>query len=141
GTSQYFPSVSGLASGGTARYFPSVSDITPVDYYASDQPQKAAKVFLDCLSRCQDRGILPFLTPLFDADEDSFGDPWLDNDVQEINPGVTLMSLMQRFSEAYGWEFRILPGFRLQVAQAGFGVNRSNTVRFWMGGHQIAHSL
>ena len=141
GTSQYFPSVSGLASGGKARYFPSVSQITQVDYYASDQPQKAAKVFLDCLSRCQDRGILPFLIPLFDADEDSFGDPWLDNDVQEINPGETLLSLMQRFSEAYGWEFRILPGFRLQVAQVGFGVNRSSQVRFWLGGHQISHSL
>lgn len=141
GTSQYFPSVSGLASGGTARYFPSVSDITQRDYYASDQPQKAAKVFLDCLSRCQDRGILPFLIPLFDVDEDSFGDPWLDNDVQEINPGETLLSLMQRFSEAYGWEFRVLPGFQLQVVQAGFGVNRAGTVRFWLGGHQIAHSL
>lgn len=141
GTSQYYPSVSGLASGGTARYFPSVSDITQVDYYSSDQPQKAAKVFLDCLSRCQDRGILPFLIPLFDETEDSFGDPWLDNDVQEINPGETLLSLMQRFSEAYGWEFRILPGFRLQVAQSGFGVNRASQVRFWLGGHQISHSL
>lgn len=130
-----------VSGGGTAKYFPSVSDIQQVDYYASDQPQKAAKVFLDCLSRCQDRGILPFLIPLFDADKDSFGDPWLDNDVQEINPGETLLSMMQRFSEAYGWEFRILPGFRLQVSQVGFGVNRANTVRFWLGGHQISHSL
>ena len=141
GTSQYFPSVSGLASGGVAKYFPSVSDISQVDYYASDQPQTAANLFLDCLTRCQDRGILPFLTPLFDASEDSFGDPWLDFDIQEVNPGETLMSMMQRFSEAYGWEFRMLPGFQLQVAQSGFGVNRSNEVRFWLGGHQISHSL
>lgn len=141
GTSIYYPSVSALASGGIAKYFPSVSDITQVDYYSSDQPQAAAQVFLDCLARCQDRGILQFLTPLFDASEDSFGDPWLDFDVQEINPGETLMSMMQRFSEAYGWEFRVLPGFQLQVAQAGFGVNRSNEVRFWLGGQQIAHQL
>jgi hypothetical protein len=141
GTSQYFPSVSGLASGGTAKYFPSVSDIVQVDFYASDQPQTAAKVFLDCLARCQDRAILPFLTPLFDEEVDSFGDPWLDFDVQEINPGETLMSMVQRFSEAYGWEFRMLPGFQLQVVQAGFGLNKSNEVRFWLGGHQISHSL
>ena len=141
GTSVYYPSVSALASGGTAKYFPSVSDISQVDYYASDEPQKAAKVFLDCLTRCQDRGILPFLTPLFDEEEDSFGEAWTDLDVQEVNPGETLMSMMQRFSEAYGWEFRMLPGFQLQVVQAGFGVNRSNEVRFWLGGHQISHSL
>lgn len=141
GTSVYYPSVSALASGGTAKYFPSVSDISQVDYYASDEPQKAAKVFLDCLARCQDRGILPFLTPLFDEEEDSFGEAWTDLDVQEVNPGETLMSMMQRFSEAYGWEFRMLPGFQLQVVQAGFGVNRSNEVRFWLGGHQISHSL
>lgn len=141
GTSVYYPSVSALASGGTAKYFPSVSDISQVDYYASDEPRTAAQVFLECLERCQDRAILPFVTPLFDVTEDSFGDSWLDLDVQEVNPGETLLSMMQRFSEAYGWEFRMLPGFQLQVVQAGFGVNRSQQVRFWLGGHQIGHSL
>jgi hypothetical protein len=141
GTSLYFPSVSGVASGGTAKYFPSVSDITQKDFYSSDQPKKAAQVFLECLARVQDRDIIPFLIPLFDGAVDSFGDPWEDLDVQEIGPGETLLAMLQRFAEAYEWEFRILPGFRLQVAQAGFGVNRSSQVRFWLGGHQISHSL
>ena len=141
GTSQYFPSVSALASGGTAKYFPSVSDITQVDYYADPEPRTAASAFLGCLERCQDRDILPFLVPLFDEDVDSFGDPWLDFDVQEVNPGETLLSMLQRFAEAYGWEFRVLPGFRLQVTQSGFGLDRSASVRFWLGGHQIKHSL
>lgn len=141
GTSLYFPSVSGVASGGTAKYFPSVSDITQKDFYSSDEPKKAAQVFLECLARVQDRDILPYLIPLFDVSVDSFGDPWADLDVQEISPGETLLSLLQRFAEAYEWEFRVLPGFRLQVVQAGFGLDRSSDVRFWLGGHQISHSL
>jgi hypothetical protein len=141
GTAKYFPSVSGLASGGTAKYAPSVSDITQIDFYASDEPQKAIKVFLDCLARCQDRDIVPYLVPLFDTTVDSFGEAWIDDDVQELSPGETLLSLLQRFSEAYGWEFRMLPGFRLQVSQTGFGLNRSDEVRFWLGGHQLNHTL
>ena len=141
GTSQYTPSISGLASGGKAKYFPSVSDIEQVDFYASEDPRTAASVFLDCLTRCQERGILQFATPLFTATEDSFGQPWEDFDVIEVSPGETLLSLIQRFSEAYGWEFRMLTGFRLQVVQGGFGVNVSDTVRFWLGQHQQSHSL
>lgn len=141
GTSQYFPSVSGTSSGGKAKFFPSVSDIAQVDFYATDEPRTAASVFLDCLARCQARGIVPFLVPLFSATHDSFNDVWPDLDVQEVSPGETLLSLLQRFSEAYGWEFRMLPGFRLQVTQNGFGVDRSNDVRFWIGGHQINHDL
>lgn len=98
-------------------------------------------MFLSCLSRCQDRGVLNFVTVLFDAVNDSFGEPWTDNDVQEVSPGESLLTLIQRFSEAYGWEFRMLQGFRLQVVQGDLGVDRSNFVRFWLGGHQITHSL
>lgn len=126
---------------GTSGMVPQCSDITQTDFYADEEPRTAASAFLDCLTRCQDRGILGFLTPLFSDTIDSFGQEWVDADVQEVTPGETLLSLLQRFSEAYGWEFRVLPGFRLQVVQAGFGVNRSNEVRFWLGGHQIKHSL
>lgn len=132
---------SSTVAAGDNKYSPGVSSIQTEDFYVSDQPQTAAKVFLDCLSRCQDRDILGFVTPLFDENVDSFGEVWTDNDVQEVNPGETLLTLLQRFSEVYGWEFRVLPGFQLQVVQSGFGVNRSGQVQFWLGGHQIEHSL
>lgn len=128
-------------SDGEATLNPEVSDITQVDFYADPEPRTAASVFLDSLARCQDRGILPFLIPMFDATEDAFGEPWTDNDVQEISPGENLLSMLQRFSEAYGWEFQMLPGFRLMVVQAGFGVNRSLEARFWLGGHQMKHDV
>lgn len=134
------PSSSTVADG-DAKYHPSCSDIGQVDYYATDKPRTAARVFLDCLSRCQARGILKFVTPLFSATVDSYGEAWTDLDAHEVNGGETLLSLLQRFSEAYGWEFRMLPGFRLQVVQAGFGVDRSDTARFWLGAHQINHTL
>lgn len=125
----------------TSGVSPQCSEITQVDFYADDQPRTAASAFLDCLVRCQDRGVLGFLVPLFSSTTDSFGEAWIDADVIEVTPGETLLSLLQRFSEAYGWEFRVVPGFRLQVVQDGFGLNRSNEVRFWLGGHQIQHSL
>lgn len=126
---------------GGDRIAPEVSDIEQVDFYADPEPRTAASVFLDCLARCKSRGVLPLVTPMFSAETDSFGEAWTDNDVHEVNGGETLLGLLQRFSEAYGWEFRMLPGFRLQVVQAGFGVNHSDNVRFWLGGHQITHEL
>lgn len=141
GNNRYYPSVSGLSGDRKTRYVPSCSDISQVDYYASEQPRTAASVFLDCLERCQARGIVPFITPLFSATTDSFNVAWVDQEVQEVTPGETLLSLMQRYAEAYGWEFRMLPGFQLQVVQGGFGVNRSGQVRFWLGGHQLSHTL
>lgn len=118
-----------------------ISDIEQVDFYADPEPRTAASAFLDVLARCKARGVLNLIEPLFTAETDSFGEAWDDNDVHEVNGGETLLSLLQRFSEAYGWEFRMLPGFKLQVVQAGFGLDHSNDVRFWLGGHQITHEL
>lgn len=128
-------------SDGVSTLNPEVSDITQVDFYADSEPRTAASTFLDALARCQARGILTFLTPLFDETLDAFGEAWIDNDVQEISAGESLLSMMQRFSEAYGWEFQMLPGFRLMVVQAGFGVNRSLEARFWLGRHQMKHEV
>jgi hypothetical protein len=120
---------------------PSISSIDQVDFYNDPDPQTAAKVFIDALERCQARGILQFINPLFDAVVDSYGEPWVDNDIHEISPGETLFSLLERFSEAYGWGFRMLSNFRLQVSQDGLGLDRSLESRFWLGKHQLLHTL
>lgn len=126
---------------GTAGVNIEISDIEQVDFYADPEPRTAASVFLDVLARCKARGVLNLINPLFTATTDAFGEAWEDNDVHEVNGGETLLGLLQRFSEAYGWEFRMLPGFKLQVVQAGFGLDHSDNVRFWLGGHQISHEL
>lgn len=118
-----------------------ISDIEQIDFYADPEPRTAASAFLDVLARCKARGVMTLVDPLFSAETDSYGEAWVDNDVHEVNGGETLLGLLQRFSEAYGWEFRMLPGFRLQVVQAGFGIDHSDNVRFWFGGHQISHEL
>lgn len=136
-----FRVVSSSVKDGTDKLKPEVSDVEQVDYYADSDPRTAASVFLDVLDRCKARGVLPLITPTFTRTKDSFGEDWEDNDVHEVNGGETLLGLLQRFSEAYDWEFRMLPGFKLQVVQAGFGVDHSSSVRFWLGGHQIDHQL
>ena len=118
-----------------------LSDITVSDAVSDPTPRTAASVFLDSLTRCQSRGVLQFLSPLFDAVDDSFGIPWADLDVHEANAGESLFSMLQRFSEAYGWEFRVLPNFQLQVVQAGFGIDQSADTRFFIGKHQISQAL
>lgn len=100
----------------------------------------AAAAIVDELTRAQARGVLPFLSLMFDKTRDSYGESWSDLGDLAVAPGESLLALLQRLSATHGWEFKMLPGFRLFVAQGGFGLRHAEEVVLTVGGQQTEHA-
>lgn len=121
--------------------FVEISGVDNYDVYQPTTKHAPAAVWLDCLARVQARGILTFLDVTFSTTKDSFGNSWAATEIIELSPGETLLEMLQRLSEAYDWEWRMLPGFILQVVQGRIGSHKEQDVVFWLGKDQISHEV
>ncbi|WP_353809065.1 LamG-like jellyroll fold domain-containing protein [Agromyces sp. SYSU T00194] len=83
-------------------------------------------------------GYLTWVTPLFNAAEDSAGNPW--GAVQEltVSSGTSLLTLLIRWAEANDLTWKMLPGFKLFVQQGG-GNHREAEVVFTQHRAQAEH--
>lgn len=91
------------------------------------------------LENVQARGTIPFVQMLFTQTHDSHGVPWADVSDVVVNPGESPLALLQRLSASLGWEFKMLPGFRLMVVQGEFGLRRDAEIKHFIGGQQLQH--
>lgn len=114
-----------------------VEETASVDAHGVSTGKPAGAAILEELARIQARGTLTYLTCLFSAEVDSFGVAWADVTGIEFGAGEEFFALLQRMAELLGWEFRLLPGFRLMVVQGGFGLHREEDVILWAGHNQI----
>jgi hypothetical protein len=80
-------------------------------------------------TEAQAEGFLDWVTPTFSATEDSQGVPWGPAQTLTVNAGDTLLDLLKRWAEVNELTWRMLPGFRLVVHQAG-GLHHEDTVVF-----------
>lgn len=118
-----------------------ISEVTSENDNLETTKRYPAIVLRELLERIQSRGILTFLTLTFDDVQDSRGEEWTTKSVTEIQPGETFLQVVKRLSEAFGWEFRLLPGFRLEITQGVFGTHREDEIIFWQGAHQRDHKI
>lgn len=105
----------------------------------SEQPAVNALQWL-VKQNIQPRNCMPFVTLMFSGVLDSYGQPWADVSDVVVSEGETPLALLQRLAGSLGWEFKMLPGFRLFIAQDGFGQHREGEVQHFVGGSQREHS-
>lgn len=84
--------------------------------------------------------------PTFSTSADSKGVPWADSQDIEIELGSNMLERLKQFAElsAADWQVYLadtgLSYYSLKVAQS-FGVDRSSTVRFYVGKNQILNQV
>jgi len=77
----------------------------------------------------QAEGFLEWVAPTFTATEDSQGVAWGPAQTLTVNAGDTLLDLLKRWADVNDLTWNMLPGFRLEVKQAG-GLHHEDTVVF-----------
>lgn len=109
-------------------------------------PTKTGNIFLNqpvlaiwrsLLADAKARGTIPFLTTRLSAAADSFGNPYTDTQSAQIANGTDLYALLQSVASIVNADFRMQPGFNLQVGlplsfsgQISIGVDRSQQIIF-----------
>lgn len=127
----------------------SSSDKLPAFLWRFDAKWTTMRMWYTVLRAAQRRGVIPQVTPLFDALKDSNKQPWVfvrtleaitdNHGYQPETPGENLLDFLndctgQDYSKWFGQrlEWMMYPGFRLDVRRK-IGVDRSKQVRFWTG--------
>ncbi|HMM95410.1 WD40 repeat domain-containing protein [Phycicoccus sp.] len=92
-----------------------------------------AYVWLELLAEAKARGAISTdIKPTFSATTDSLGQPWTDLADYEVNVGGDLLSLLQQYKEAAGFEWHMTPAGAISAA-TNLGFNRTSKVRFFEG--------
>lgn len=97
-------------------------------------------VFLDLLTQAQARGTAKAIVPTFTLAQDSAGVAWDDSVSMQIANGGDLLSQLQASCAAVSADWRIRPGFYLDVGLPGsLGSDLSASVVFYESGQVVTH--
>jgi hypothetical protein len=86
-------------------------------------------VWFQLFAEAQADGYLEWVTLTFDGVTDSQGVPWGPAQSLSVSAGENLLDLLKRWCEVNELTWRMLPGFRLEVRQAG-GLHLEDSVVF-----------
>lgn len=99
--------------------------------------QSVMAMWYSLLTTAQARGTIPFVTTRLNATNDSFQNPWTDSQSAQIPNGTDLFSLLQQTCAIANADFRMQPGFNLQVGlqisltgETSLGIDYSKTIIF-----------
>lgn len=94
-------------------------------------------IWYNVLTAAQARGTIPWVTTRMNAVNDSFNNPWTDIQSAQVANGTDLFALLQSCASIVNSDFRMQPGFNLQVGlplsfigETSLGQDLSKTVVF-----------